>query len=87
MEAQCRARKKKRKKINGSDLQHPSGSAVYVNEHLCAALNPLLGARVDKKECECRYVCTKNENIMARKSKTSSIVQITCTKDILRIVA
>lgn len=78
--------KARKARIRNNDLGLPGQTQIFINEHLCPALKRLLFQAVTKKrECEWRYVWTRNGTIFARKSESSDRVRIESYRDLSKI--
>lgn len=76
----------RKKRLTNAMLGLPTGSPVYVNEHLCPEMKRILGMAIARKrEHNWKFVWTKNGIVLARRLETSPTVQILCDSDVNKI--
>lgn len=79
--------KARKSRIRNRDFGIENETQVYLNEHLCPALKRLFSLAIAKKrECQWRFLWTRNGKIFARKTEQSPVVQIVSESDLCKIV-
>lgn len=73
-------------RVKNSELGLSSEAQIFLNEHLCPALKRLLSLAIGRKrQCQWRFVWTRNGKIFARQSEGSGLVRIETDRDLSKI--
>lgn len=79
--------KARKSRIRNRDVGMANETQVYLNEHLCPPLKRLFSLAIAKKrECQWRYLRTRNGKIFARKAEQSPVAHIVSESDLCKIV-
>ncbi|CAN7938936.1 unnamed protein product [Ixodes hexagonus] len=78
--------KARKSRIRNHHVGISDEAQVYLNEHLCPTLKRLLSLAIAKKrECQWRFVWTRNGKIFARKTEQSAVQHILSEADLCKI--
>lgn len=78
--------KARKARVRNNQVGIPDDARVFVNEHLCPTLKRLLSlALARKRECQWRFVWTRNGKVLARKTEASGVIHIASEADLQKI--